>query len=52
MILDPSEAEDDDETQERQPTEKPNAQTKPEKRKRVTEKPVQAKKKKKSEQVL
>uniref|UniRef100_A0A671V2K3 Cms1 ribosomal small subunit homolog n=1 Tax=Sparus aurata TaxID=8175 RepID=A0A671V2K3_SPAAU len=47
---DPSEAEEDDETQEKQPTEKPNAQTKPEKRKRVTEKQVQAKKKKTSEQ--
>ncbi|XP_076602677.1 protein CMSS1 isoform X2 [Chaetodon auriga] len=42
---DPSEEED--ETQEKQPTEKPSTQTKPEKRKRLKEKTVQAKKKKK-----
>ncbi|KAM9346795.1 protein CMSS1 isoform 2-T2 [Symphorus nematophorus] len=45
---DPSEAEE--ETQGKQPTEKPNTQTKPEKRKRETKKTVKAKKKKKSEQ--
>nr|XP_046259075.1 protein CMSS1 isoform X2 [Scatophagus argus] len=44
----PSEAEE--ETQEIQPTEKSNARTKLEKRKRVTEKTVKAKKKKKTEQ--
>ncbi|XP_019125842.2 protein CMSS1 isoform X1 [Larimichthys crocea] len=45
---DPSEAEE--ETQEKQPTEKPNAKTKPAKRKKETEKAVKAKKKKTSQQ--
>lgn len=47
---DPSEAEE--ETQEKQPTEKPNAKTKPAKRKKETEKAVKAKKKKTSQQVI
>ncbi|KAE8299105.1 Protein CMSS1 Cms1 ribosomal small subunit-like protein [Larimichthys crocea] len=46
--VDPSEAEE--ETQEKQPTEKPNAKTKPAKRKKETEKAVKAKKKKTSQQ--
>ncbi|TKS66864.1 Protein CMSS1 [Collichthys lucidus] len=45
---DPSEAEE--ETREEQPTEKPNAKTKPAKRKKETEKAVKAKKKKTSQQ--
>ncbi|XP_051259809.1 protein CMSS1 isoform X1 [Dicentrarchus labrax] len=45
---DASEAEE--ETQEKQPTEKPSTQTQPEKRKRVTENTLKAKKKKKNDQ--
>ncbi|XP_035533002.1 protein CMSS1 [Morone saxatilis] len=39
-----------EETQEKQPTEKPSTQTQPEKRKRVTENTLKAKKKKKNDQ--
>ncbi|XP_042281588.1 protein CMSS1 isoform X2 [Thunnus maccoyii] len=46
---DASEVEEETE-QEKRPTEKPNTQTKPEKRKRIAEKTVKAKKKKKNEQ--
>lgn len=50
-VKDASEVEEEAAEQKKLPAAKPNTQTKPEKRKRIEEKTVKAKKKKKNEQV-